>query len=68
LSIQQYGKRRVIIDEAALSLAPGEREISVHSLISELGRMAETGSSDKRLTEISEARCWLKSLHEPGQA
>jgi hypothetical protein len=68
LSIQHDGKGHVIIGEAALSLALGEREISVHSLISQLGHMAEAGGSDSRLTEISEARSWLKSFHEPEQA
>jgi hypothetical protein len=68
LSIQHDGKGYVIIGEAALSLALGEKEISVHSLIVELGNMAEAGGSDNRLTEISEARSWLKSFHEPEQA
>ena len=68
MSIQHDGKGHVIIGEAALSLALGEREISVHSLISQLGHMAEAGGSDSRLTEISEARSWLKSFHEPEQA
>ncbi|KHJ69713.1 hypothetical protein QU24_02340 [Pantoea rodasii] len=68
MSNHHDGKGHVIIGEAALSLALGEKEISVHSLIAELGHMAQTGGSDKRLTEISEARSWLKSFHEPGQA
>jgi hypothetical protein len=68
LSNHHDGKGHVIIGEAALSLALGEKEISVHSLISELGRMAKAGGSDNRLTEISEARSWLKSFNEPEQA
>jgi len=68
LSIQHDGKGHVIIGEAALSLALGEREISIHSLIAELGHMANAGGSDNRLTEISEARSWLESFHEPAEA
>lgn len=68
MTVQHEGKGHVIIGEAALSLALGEKEISVQSLISELGHMAEAGGSDNRLTEISEARSWLKSFHEPEQA
>ncbi|MDR6352553.1 hypothetical protein [Pantoea sp. SORGH_AS_0659] len=68
MSIQHDGKGHVIIGEAALSLALGEKAISVRSLIAELGHMAQAGGSDKRLAEISEARSWLKSLHEPEQA
>jgi len=68
LSNHHEGKGHVIIGEAALSLALGEKEISVHSLIAELGHMAQAGGSDNRLTEISEARSWLKSFHEPEQA
>jgi len=58
----------VIIGEAALSLALGEKEISVQSLIAELEHMVQAGDSDKRLAEISEARSWLKSFHEPEKA
>ncbi|MBK0123967.1 hypothetical protein IAE30_09435 [Pantoea sp. S61] len=68
MSNHHDGKGHVIIGEAALSLALGEKEISVQSLIAELGSMAQAGGSDKRLTEISEARTWLKSFHEPDQA
>ncbi|NIF23972.1 hypothetical protein [Candidatus Pantoea multigeneris] len=68
MSIQHDGKGHVIIGEAALSLALGVKEISVHSLISELGHMAEADGSDNRLTEIAAARIWLKSFHEPEQA
>ncbi|ORM64010.1 hypothetical protein PRCB_17795 [Pantoea rodasii] len=68
MSLQRDGKGHVIIGEAALRLALSEKEISVYSLIAELGNMAKAGGSNKRLTEISEARCWLKSFHEPAQA
>lgn len=68
MSIHHDGKGHVIIGEAALSLALGEKEISVQSLIAELGHMAQAGGSDNRLAEISEARSWLKSFHEPEQA
>ncbi|NIF23990.1 hypothetical protein [Candidatus Pantoea multigeneris] len=68
MSIHNDGKGHVIIGEAALSLALSEKEISVRSLISELKHMAEAGGNDNRLTEISEARDWLKSFHEPEQA
>lgn len=42
--IQDDEKGHVIIGEAALSLALGEREISVASLLSELGLMAKPGA------------------------
>ncbi|MDF7652212.1 hypothetical protein PUG42_27115 [Erwiniaceae bacterium L1_54_3] len=68
MSIQHDGKGHVIIGEAALSLALSEKEISVDSLINELGHMAGAGGSDNRIAEISEARSWLKSFHEPEHA
>ena len=68
MSIQHDGKGHVIIGEAALSLALSEREISIESLIAELGFMARAGGSNARLTEISEVTNWLRSFHEPEQA
>jgi len=55
----------VIIGEAALSLALSEKEISVYSLIDELGFMARMEASDQRLVEIHEARSWLKTMDTP---
>lgn len=68
MSIQHDGKGHVIIGEAALTLALGEKKISVQSLIAELEHMAQAGGTDNRIAEISEARSWLKSFHEPEQA
>lgn len=68
MSIQHDEKGHVIIGEAALSLALSEKEISVLSLINELGHMMNAGGSDDRLSMISEARCWLKSFETPEQA
>jgi len=49
-----------IIGEAVISLALGEKEISVETLIAELSLMAENETRAARLTEITEARRWLK--------
>ncbi|WP_376748126.1 hypothetical protein [Pantoea septica] len=54
-------KGHAIIGEAVISLALGEKEISVETLIAELSRMAENETHAARLTAISEARRWLKS-------
>jgi len=58
--IQDDEKGHVIIGEAALHLALAEKEINVISLIGELGHMAANATCDKRLSDISEARSWLK--------
>ncbi|QBR48570.1 hypothetical protein [Erwinia sp. QL-Z3] len=63
--IQDDEKAHVIIGEAALRLALGEREISVASLLSELGLMAKAGGSPDRLAQIAEARRWLSSFSSP---
>lgn len=68
MSIQHDEKGHVIIGEAALSLALSEREISVQSLIEELGYMAKAGGSPSRLSDISEARSWLRSFDQPDVA
>jgi len=61
-------KGHVIIGEAALSLALGEKEISIASLFTQLGFMAKSESSAERLTQISEARSWLSSFTSPSVA
>ncbi|RPD99738.1 hypothetical protein BBB56_12885 [Candidatus Pantoea deserta] len=53
-------KGHAVIGEAVVSLALGEKEISVDTLIAELGLMAETETCAERLSEISEARRWLQ--------
>ena len=63
--IQDDEKGHVSIGEAALSLALGEREISVASLLSELGLMAKAGGSPDRLAKIADARRWLNSFSSP---
>ena len=63
--IQDDEKGHVIIGEAALSLALGEREISVASLLIQLGHMAKAGGSHNRLAQIAEARNWLSSFSTP---
>ncbi|MDF7629927.1 hypothetical protein PUG46_11675 [Erwiniaceae bacterium L1_55_4] len=68
MSIHHDDKGHVIIGEAALSLALAEREISVLSLIVQLERMAEAGSSIARRSEIFAASEWLKSFEDPGHA
>ena len=50
---QDDSKGHVIIGEAALHLALAKKEISVISLIAELGHMAADKCSDERLYEIS---------------
>lgn len=55
----------VIIGEATLNLALGDRDISVEALIAELGRMAETEENDERLAQIADARSWLKNFVQP---
>ncbi|MEN4522762.1 hypothetical protein [Pantoea agglomerans] len=66
--LQDDGNGHVIIGVAALHLALAKKEISVISLIAELGYMAADKCSDERLTEISEARSWLKRVITPDRA
>lgn len=66
--LQDDGNGHVIIGESALHLALAKKEISVISLIAELGYVAADKCSDERLAEISEARSWLKSLITPDRA
>ncbi|KGT95133.1 hypothetical protein NG99_05775 [Erwinia typographi] len=56
-----------IIGEAALSLALGDKDISVETLIEQLSLIAENETSDARLVQITDARNWLKSFRQPGQ-
>jgi len=63
---QDDEKGHVIIGEAALHLALAQKEITVMSLIAELGRMAVDHSGDARLLELSEARNWLRTFITPG--
>ena len=66
--IQNDEKGHVIIGEAALTLALGEKEISIASLFTQLGFMAKSESNTDRLTQISEARSWLSSFKSPSLA
>ena len=65
---QNDEKGHVIIGEAALSLALGEKEISIASLFTQLGFMAKSERNEDRLTKISEARSWLSSFKSPSVA
>jgi len=65
---QNDEKGHVIIGEAALSLALGEKEISIASLFTQLGFMAKSERNADRLTKISEARSWLSSFTSPAVA
>lgn len=66
--LQNDEKGHVIIGEAALHLALAKMEISVSSLLAELNRMAAAQNSDALLSEISEARNWLKGFITQGHA
>lgn len=66
--IQNNVKSHVIIGEAALSLALGDQQISVSSLICTLSRMAKTEKSENRLLKINEAKDWLQSFESPEYA
>lgn len=66
--IQDDEKGHVIIGEAALHLALAEKEINVISLIAELDHMAVNVSCDERLSNISDARSWLKKHANPEPA
>jgi len=52
----------IIIGEAVFNLAVSQQEISVESLIAELGVMAENGISEDKLSQIADARHWLKGF------
>lgn len=54
----------IIIGEAVINLAVSQKEINIHSLIIELGTMAEGDASDNRLAQIADARRWLKAFVE----
>lgn len=64
--LQDDEKGHVIIGEAALHLALADREINVASLLNELRRMAADHCSDDRLSQISEARSWLRAFITSG--
>ncbi|WP_286863992.1 MULTISPECIES: hypothetical protein [Pantoea] len=66
--IQNDEKGHVIIGEAALSLALGEKEISIASLFTQLGLMAKSESNADRLEKIDKARNWLSSFTSPAAA
>ncbi|WP_410517268.1 hypothetical protein QNH99_03205 [Pantoea allii] len=55
-------KGHLILGEAVVSLALGDREISIDTLIAELNQMAEEETRDSRLGEICDARHWLKQF------
>lgn len=57
-------KEHVILGEAVVSLALGEKEISFDTLITELNQMAEEETCDNRLAEIFAARSWLKQFRQ----
>jgi len=65
---QNDEKGHVIIGEAALSLALGEKEISIASLFTQLGLMAKSESNADRLEKIDKARNWLSSFTSPAVA
>ena len=65
---QNDEKGHVIIGEAALSLALGEKEISIATLFTQLGYMAKSESNANRLAQITEARNWLSSFTSPTAA
>jgi len=54
----------IIIGEAVINLAVSQKEINIHSLIIELGTMAEGDASDNRLAQIADAGRWLKAFVE----
>jgi len=66
--IQNDEKGHVIIGEAALSLALGEKETSIASLFTQLGLMAKSESNADRLEKIDKARNWLSSFTSPAVA
>ncbi|MFV9670993.1 hypothetical protein [Pantoea sp. ARC607] len=54
----------IILGEATINLAFEEQEITLASLIRQLGVMAENEQSDERVAQIADARNWLKSFVE----
>ncbi|WHQ73940.1 hypothetical protein [Pantoea sp. Lij88] len=54
----------MILGEAAINLAFEEQEITLVSLIRQLGEMAENEHSDERVEQIADARNWLKGFIE----
>ncbi|TPD95645.1 hypothetical protein FJP68_02555 [Pantoea vagans] len=66
--IQNDEKGHVIIGEAALSLALGEKKISIASLFTQLGLMAKSENNADRLEKIDKARNWLSSFTSPAVA
>ncbi|NYS29266.1 hypothetical protein [Pantoea sp. WMus005] len=55
----------MILGEAAINLAFEEQEITLISLIRQLGEMAENERSDDRVEQIADARNWLKGFIDP---
>ncbi len=55
----------MILGEAAINLAFEEQEITLVSLIRQLGEMAENERSDDRVEQIADARNWLKGFIDP---
>lgn len=68
MSIQHEEKGQVIIGEAALSLALGEKEINVETLINQLRFMEKSSVTEERMRSISKARNWLMSFERPQEA
>ncbi|WP_313651859.1 hypothetical protein [Pantoea sp.] len=54
----------IILGEATINLAFEGQEISLASLIQQLGVMAENEKNDERVAQIADARNWLKGLAE----
>jgi len=52
----------VILGEAAINLAFEGQEITLVSLIRQLGEMAENERNDDRVAQIADARNWLRSF------
>lgn len=52
----------MILGEAAINLAFEEQDITLISLIRQLGEMAENERSDERVEQIADARNWLKGF------
>ncbi|ORM50904.1 hypothetical protein HA41_17575 [Pantoea conspicua] len=52
----------IILGEAAINLAFKQQDITLVSLIRQLGEMAENESNDDRVVQIADARNWLKSF------
>ena len=61
-------KGHIIIGEAALSLALSKKEISIATLLTELGYMERSTGNTGRLTQITAATSWLRSFDSPQSA